>query len=139
MPHRAKELRYAVDLGEGGELREESGVVLHVPCEWSPEHLLVAALVRCSLKSLRHHAQRASLEVSVASGTGRALVTRRDADERYATVEADVELEVEIEPQPGPVELTELLARAERDCFVGASLTVEPRYRWRVNGRDVGR
>jgi len=31
----------------------------------------------------------------------------------------------------------ELLARAQRDCFVGASLTARPRYEWRVNGELV--
>jgi hypothetical protein len=31
----------------------------------------------------------------------------------------------------------ELLARAERDCFVGASLTVKPRYSWTVNGEEL--
>ena len=30
--------------------------------------------------------------------------------------------------------LAELLAKAERDCFVGASLTAKPSYRWTVNG-----
>ena len=33
-----------------------------------------------------------------------------------------------------PAELAALLAKAERDCFVGASLKPSPRYRWRVNG-----
>ena len=30
--------------------------------------------------------------------------------------------------------LRELLSKAERDCFIGASLAVKPTYRWRVNG-----
>jgi uncharacterized OsmC-like protein len=65
---RAKELRFAVELTAAGELREENGVVLQTPTEWSPEHLLLAALVRCSLKSLRHHAGRSGGEVTSASG-----------------------------------------------------------------------
>ena len=63
-------------------------------------------------------------------------MTRRDEDERYAFVEITAELDVELEPQPDDV--AELLAKAERDCFVGASLTAKPSYRWRVNGTAVG-
>ena len=37
MAGRARELRYAVDLTADGELRDENGVVLDVPTEWSPE------------------------------------------------------------------------------------------------------
>ena len=135
---RAKELRYAVDLGPGATLREESGVALETPAEWTPEHLLLAALVRCSLTSLRHHATRAGLGVPAASGSVRALVTRRQSDGRYAMVETQLELAVRLEPQPGTEQLAELLAKAERDCFVGASLRVEPVYRWTVNGDAPG-
>jgi organic hydroperoxide reductase OsmC/OhrA len=133
---RAKELRYAVDLTPGGELRDENGVVLDVPAGWSPEHLLLAGLVRCSLQSLRFHADHAGVAVRSASGTARTLVTRRAAD-RYALVETEVELAAEIEPEPEPGALAELLGAAERDCFVGSSLTAKPSYRWVVNGRAV--
>jgi len=132
---RAKELRYAVDLTAGGELTEENGVVLDAPAAWSPEHLLLAALVRCSLKSLRFHAERKGVEVRSASGSSGTLVTRRETDERYALVETDVELDVELAPEPEPGALDELLALAERDCFIGSSLTAKPSYRWLVNGR----
>lgn len=134
MAVKAKELRYAVELSAAGELREENGVVLEAPAEWSPEHLLLAALVRCSLKSLRHHAGRRNVEVRSASGSARTLVTRRETDGRYATVESEVELQIELQPRPEEPALSELLALAERDCFIGSSLTAEPRYRWTVNG-----
>jgi uncharacterized OsmC-like protein len=134
---KAKELRYAVDLTSGGELTDENGVVLDVPAEWSPEHLLLAALVRCSLKSLRYHAARRIVDVRSASGSGRTLVTKRDTDDRYALVETEVELLLELEPEPEPAALVELLAVAERDCFVGSSLTAKPSYRWVVNGRTI--
>ena len=137
MTIRAKELRYAVALAASGELTEEHGVVLDPPQEWSPEHLLLAALVHCSLKSLRYHAQRRKVEVRSASGNGRTLVTKRETDGRYALVETDVELVVELTPEPEPEALAELLALGERDCFVGSSLTAKPRYRWVVNGRTV--
>lgn len=137
MTVRAKELRYAVDLSASGELTDENGVVLDAPVEWSPEHLMLAALVGCSLKSLRHHAKRAGVDVLSSSGSARTLVTRRETDGRYALVETAVELTVELAPEPAPEALTELLALAERDCFVGSSLTAKPSYGWTVNGRPI--
>jgi organic hydroperoxide reductase OsmC/OhrA len=137
MAVRAKELRYTVDLTAAGELREENGVALEVPAEWSAEHLLLAALVRCSLKSLRYHARRKGVDVRSASGRGRTLVTKRETDDRYALVETEVELAVELEPEPETEPLAELLVLAERDCFIGSSLTAPPSYRWTVNGRTI--
>jgi uncharacterized OsmC-like protein len=134
---KAKELRYAVDLTTAGELTEENGVALDAPPEWSPEHLLLAALLRCSLKSLRYHAEGRSIDVRSASGSSRTVVTKRETDERYALVDTDVELLVELGPEPDPDALAELLGLAERDCFVGSSLTAKPSYRWVVNGRVI--
>jgi organic hydroperoxide reductase OsmC/OhrA len=136
VPVRAKELRYSVELTPTGELRDENGVVLEPPTEWTPEHLLLAALGRCSLQSLRYHAQRRGVAVRSASGRARTLVTRRQPDERYSMVDTEVDLRVELEPEPP--ELSDLLELAERDCFIGSSLTAEPRYRWTVNGRAIG-
>ncbi|HEY3577623.1 MAG TPA: OsmC family protein [Gaiellaceae bacterium] len=133
----AKELRYAVDLTTDGRLTEETGVVLDPPAAWSPEHLLLAALVRCSLQSLRFHADRKGIEVRSAAGSSGTLVTKRETDDRYALVETDVELDVELQPEPRPDALAELLALAERDCFIGSSLTAKPSYRWIVNGRAI--
>ncbi len=70
MAVKAKELRYEVGLSTTGELTDENGVALDTPPEWSPEHLLLAALIRCSLKSLRHHAKRSAVEVRSASRGG---------------------------------------------------------------------
>ena len=137
MTVRAKELRYAVDVSASGELTDENGVVLDAPAEWSPEHLMLAALVGCSLKSLRHHAKRAGVDVLSSSGSVRTLVTRRERDGRYALVETEVDLAVEVAPEPASEALSELLALAERDCFIGSSLTAKPSYRWTVNGRPI--
>jgi len=134
----AKELRYAVDLTIDGRLTEETGAVLDAAAAWAPEHLLLAALVRCSLKSLRFHADRKGVDVRSASGSSGTLVTKRETDDRYALIETDVELDVELEPEPQPDVLTELLRLAERDCFIGSSLTAKPSYRWIVNGRTIG-
>ena len=133
----AKKLRYAVELTTDGELHDENGVVLDVPGEWSPEHLLLAALVRCSLKSLAFHAGRRHVDVRSASGSSRTLVTQREPDDRYALVETEAELAVELAPEPDAADLAELLELAERDCFIGSSLTAKPSYRWVVNGRPT--
>jgi organic hydroperoxide reductase OsmC/OhrA len=129
---KGKEFRYAVDLHEGGALRTEDGTPLALDPAWSPEHLLLAALVRCSLKSLAYHARRRHIEVSDAHGSARALFAKREDDGRYGATECEVELAVRLSPKPGDDELAELLAKAERDCFIGASLTVKPTYRWTV-------
>ncbi len=56
---------------------------------WTPEHLVLAGLARCTLTSFRYHARRAGLEpVSEAEAHG--VVTRRDEDGRFAFVEIDV-------------------------------------------------
>lgn len=111
---------------------------LEVDRNWTPEHLVLAGLGRCTLKSLEFHAGRESIS---ASGTAAAAgtVTKLEEDGRYAFVEVECGLDVELEPAPQGERLTELLDLAERDCFVGASLTVATRYEWRVNGEVVSR
>jgi organic hydroperoxide reductase OsmC/OhrA len=98
---------------------------------WTPEHLLLAALVRCSLTSLRHHCVRAGI-VLTASASAHGVVTRRENDGRYAFVLISVEANVAFDPKPDEATVAELLAKGERDCFVGASLLPSPIYAWRV-------
>jgi organic hydroperoxide reductase OsmC/OhrA len=94
--------------------------------------------MRCTLKSLGFHADRAGIAVrGGASAAG--VVTRREEDGRFAFVEVECSLDVELEPPLDESALPELLDLAERDCFVGASLTTKPRYEWRVNGEVVAR
>jgi organic hydroperoxide reductase OsmC/OhrA len=130
VPVRAKEFRYAIDLSETGGLRTEDGTPLGDTPEWTPEHLVLGGLIRCSLESLRYHAKRAGIEVARSSGSAGAMVTKLEGEERYRIVECEVALAVQLRPQPGEDELADLLAKAERDCFIGASLTVKPAYRW---------
>jgi organic hydroperoxide reductase OsmC/OhrA len=132
-----KEFRYAVGLGADGSVSTESGASLVPGADWTAEHLLLAGLVRCSLESLRYHLKRADVRLTAAIGGASAVVNRRDSDDRYAMVEATVELSVQLQPQPAPAAVAELLEKAERDCVVGASLTVKPSYRWIVNGREL--
>jgi hypothetical protein len=58
-------------------------------------------------------------------------VTKRESDGRYAFVELHVRIDAELEPRLG--DPRELLAKAERDCFVGASLTIVPAYEWNLS------
>jgi uncharacterized OsmC-like protein len=131
----AKSFSYSVSLDdEGGARSDEGGAVLEHDEAWSPEHLVLVGLARCTFTSLRYHAER--LEV-VVGGTAEAsgTVTQRETDGRYAFIRIKVDLDVTLEPTPANVR--ELLSKAERDCFVGASLTAKPRYRWTVNGQEV--
>jgi organic hydroperoxide reductase OsmC/OhrA len=103
---------------------------------WWAEHLVLAGLARCTLTSLDYHAHRANLRTA-GSATAHGVVTKRESDGRYAFVEVEVELDVEVEPGPDEERVLELLSRAERDCFVGSSLTARPRYAWTVNGEAI--
>ncbi|MDQ3669368.1 MAG: OsmC family protein [Actinomycetota bacterium] len=131
-----KRFEFSASIARNGSLCAEEKDSLDPGEAWSAEHLLLAALCRCTLASLRFHAERADLS---ASGTAAASgsVTRRDTDGRYAFVEILCGVDVSLEPAPDDV--AGLTALAERDCFIGASLTVKPEYEWRVNGEVVAR
>jgi organic hydroperoxide reductase OsmC/OhrA len=133
----ARRFEYAASLDADGRLLVGGGSPLEPGEDWSPEHLVLAGLMRCTLKSLAHHAEQRSISVR-GGAVAEAVVTKREDDGRYAFVEVDCGLDVELEPLPEGEALTELLTLAERDCFVGASLTVQPRYEWRVNCEVVG-
>ena len=110
-------------LADGSPLRPDEA--------WTPEHFVLAGLMRCTLQSLRHQA------VAVGgSAAAEAVVTKRD-DGRYGFVEIECGLDIALDPPVEGPALSKLLALAERDCFVGASLTPSPRYEWRVNGEVV--
>ncbi|MBA3734492.1 MAG: OsmC family protein [Actinobacteria bacterium] len=132
----AKEFRYAIGLDRAGRVTADGRAPLNLDPAWTPEHLVLAGLVRCTLQSLRFHSDLEGIDF-VASAAASGLVTRRPDDGRYAFVELDVELDLELEPVPPGDELAALLAKAERDCFVSASLKPSPRYRWRINGRAL--
>lgn len=125
---RARVFEYVAQLDEAGRATAQEKTI-DVPQEWSPEHLVLAGLIDCSLTSLRYHAKREGIEVT-ASGSATGTVTRREDDGRFAFVDILVRLDVELTPPSA--DLPALLAKAERDCFVGASLTAKPRYDWSV-------
>ncbi len=125
---RAKVLEFEASVGTDGRLTAR-GESLLPPESWAAEHLVLAGLVRCSLTSLGYHARRAGIEVT-GSGAASGTVTKRDDDGRYALVEVTCRLDVELTPRPD--DPAELLGKAERDCFIGASLTATPTYVWNV-------
>jgi uncharacterized OsmC-like protein len=133
---KAKEFRYSIGLDRAGRATADGKAELQLDPAWKPEHLVLAGLVRCTLQSLRFHADRAGVDF-VASAEAAATVTRTAPGERYAFVEIDVQLDIELDPVPERDALRELLELAERDCFVGASLRPHPNYRWSVNGRAL--
>jgi uncharacterized OsmC-like protein len=137
MVAKAKEFRYAIGLDRTGRVTADGHSALDLDAAWTPEHLVLAGLVRCTLQSLRFHATPLGIDF-VADASAAAKVTRRPEDGRYGFVEIDVNLDLELDPAPAGEELAALLAKAERDCFVGASLKPSPGYRWSVNGKSVG-
>ncbi len=130
MPIAARTLEYAVEVDTAGRMTIPGGGQLVTPEGWSADHLLLAALVRCSIESLTYHARRAG-HSTTASGTAQGTITKTGDDHRYRFVQISVEIEAQLQPRATAVEL--LVAKAERDCFVGASLVVKPEYAWRVS------
>jgi organic hydroperoxide reductase OsmC/OhrA len=135
---RAKRFEYSASVERDGRLLGRDDAPFELPEGWTAEHLVLAALGRCTLTSLDHHAKRAGVSTR-GSAAASGAVTRREGDGRFAFVEIECRLDVEVDPAPPAEELSELLGLAERDCFIGASLTATPRYEWRVNGQAVVR
>jgi organic hydroperoxide reductase OsmC/OhrA len=127
---RAKVFDYAVEVDRASRMSIPGGAQIERPEGWTADHMLLAALVRCSIESFTYHAHRAGHEV-VAWGSGRGTVTKRESDGRYAFVDIKVEVDVQLTPRSD--DPADLAAKAERDCFVGASLTIAPEYTWRVS------
>jgi organic hydroperoxide reductase OsmC/OhrA len=126
----AKVLEYAVELDNAGRMTIPGGGQFVPPEGWSADHLLLAALVRCSIDSLTHHARRGGHEVT-ASGEAQGTITKSGEDGRYRFVEIKVRINAQLTPRSDAVD--DLVAKAERDCFIGASLTLKPEYEWHVS------
>jgi organic hydroperoxide reductase OsmC/OhrA len=126
----AKTFEYAVEVDGAGRMTIPGGGQLVPPEGWSADHLLLAALVRCSLDSLAFHARRAGHEAT-ASGSAHGTITKSGDDNRYRFVSIAVQIDAQLEPRTN--EPDDLIAKAERDCFVGASLALKPEYTWRVS------
>ena len=135
MAVRAKHFDYWISLDERGGLSAD-GTPVTIGGDVSAEHLLLAALARCSISSLEHFAGQKDLEVS-ASAYASGTVTRREDQDRYGFVSFECKLDVKLAGELADDELRNLLESAEWGCFIGASLDPAPKYSWRVNGRDL--
>jgi organic hydroperoxide reductase OsmC/OhrA len=135
---RPKVLDYSIELDRRYRASADGGDPQQLPRDFAPEHLVLVGLARCTLTSLAYHAERAGVAVATSSAAASGRVTKRPADGRYAFVELECRLEVELEPPPDAETQRGLLAKAERDCFVGASFVAPTRYVWRVNGLEAG-
>ena len=127
---KAKTFEYAVEVDRGGRMTIPGGAQIAPAEGWTPDHLLLAALVRCSIDSFTFHARRLGHEVA-AAGEAQGTVTRRESDGRYAFVDIGVRIDAQLTPRAD--ETTALIELAERDCFVGASLNLKPEYEWHVS------
>ena len=134
MSSRAKSFDYAVSLDVTWDARSDRGGGVLAGAEeasWTPEHLVLVGLARCTLTSLRYHCVRAGVTLT-SSSTVSGTVTRRETDGRFAFVDIALDGEVSFDPRPDDAVIADLLAKAERDCFVGASLIATPTYTWNV-------
>ncbi len=133
MTTRAKRFEYLVKVDDE-QITADGGSPLHPDEAWTPEHLLLAGLARCTMASLASSAKRAGAAVT-GSAVATGAVTRREEDGRFALVEANVQVTVALDPPPE--DISQVLYYAERGCFVGASLTATPTYEWIVNGTKI--
>jgi organic hydroperoxide reductase OsmC/OhrA len=126
----AKTFEYAVEVDGAGRMTIPGGGQFVPPEGWSADHLLLAALVRCSMDSFAYHARRAGHEL-MAAGSAQGTITKSGDDNRYRFVSISVRIDAQLQPRTN--EADDLIMKAERDCFVGASLTVKPEYEWHVS------
>lgn len=133
MAVKAKVFEYALALDREGRVALEGGDAFDLDDTWTPEHLVLAGLARCSIASLRYYAKLRGIEADgTAHTSGR--ITRRD-DGTYGFVTIEVAIDATVSPEPD--DLQELLEKAEWGCFIGASLKPKPMYAWRVNGGEL--
>jgi organic hydroperoxide reductase OsmC/OhrA len=137
MPTRPRVLEFDVSVDRAGDAHSALGgsPVPH-EVEWWAEHLVLAGLVRCTLASMDYSAHRAGLR-SRSLGRAHGTVTKRERDGLYAFVEIETTLEVDLSPAPEADAVQELVAHAERGCFVSNSLSARPQHHWVVNGQEV--
>lgn len=133
---RAKVFEYASQLDPDGSVRSEGGSPIAVPEGWTPENILLAALLRCITASLRHYAEPAGISVTVA-GRAHGTVTLREEEGVFGLVAAEADVDITLDPLPEPDAVLKLLRRAKAGCFVSNSLSVKPVFRFTVNGAPV--
>ncbi len=128
---RARVLEFAVALDRDGRRHSGGHDRSRCPGTGRPSTSSSPALLECSLTSLRYHAGRVgvAVEASGGAGRGRSPAARRTTASHSSTI--DARLDVRFDPAPAD-QVPGCSPKAERDCFVGASLTATPRYAWKV-------
>lgn len=127
----SQETQFAVAVERSGRATAGEQAPLELHDAWTPEHLVLLALARCSLASLRHHAGRLSLEVAAVAQASGTIGKRENGS--WGFLEIDCRLAGDVTPAPDAESLSVLVARAERGCFVGGSLQPKPHYTWSIN------
>ena len=133
MPPRPKRSEFAVAVDRDGRVAAEGGRAVHFGHEWTAEHLVLAALARCSLAALSYHARREGLWLQASAQAQGAVGRRPEGDWGFVEVACVIDVRFD----PAPADPGDLLGRAERGCFVGTSLEPRPRYSWTVNGETA--
>ena len=133
---RAKVFEYTANVDRDLRVRSEGEQPVEFGESWTPEHILLAALLRCAIASLTYYATPAGIAVSVA-GEAHGTVTLREDEGVFGLVTADATFDVELTPLPEQEALVKLLRKAKAGCFVSNSLSVHPEFHWRVNGTAV--
>ena len=98
---------------------------------WSPEHLFLGSLASCTMISFLAHAEHKGLEVIEYSSEIGGTVMRRVEDGRYAFVHVHQRPRVVVAAGQA-ARATELIGKAERDCFISASTTAEVQNDWDI-------
>ena len=135
MPPRAKRTEYGVTVEHGGRALADGEAPLELDETWTPEHLVLLALARCSLASLDYHTRRLSIQADAAAVANGAVSAREDGS--WGMLDLECRIEARFEPALASAPLRGLLKRTEAGCFVGTSLTPKPRYHWTVNGAEI--
>ena len=132
---RPKLRHYAVAVDADGRPTQEAGGALSWQEKWTPEHLVLAALARCSLIALGYHAGRESLSSEATAQAAGVVGPRPNGS--WGFVEIACQIDATLTPPPAPVRLHALAARAERGCFIGQSIEPRPEYKWTINGEEI--
>lgn len=86
---------------------------------WSPEELLVAAVLLCLKTTFDAYARRDSLEVVDWRGTGTGVLAKSPTGPAFTSVQLDVQLKV----QPGDeARAQKLLETAEHHCIISNAI-----------------
>lgn len=98
---------------------------------WSPEQLFLGALASCTMISFLAHADHKGVEVRDYRAEIGGTVMRRVEDGRYAFVHVHQRPKVVVAPGHAD-RASELIGKAERDCFISASTTAEIQNDWEI-------